>query len=286
MNKKKIFKGFPLFITMPFAVVQHESVRALTQVASWVYYVHTYVRQLRWNDEVGHLDFRQADLKITPSKDLSKIFSQKAARAFEKLLDEYDPHNRVYQWLLNFSHMTINTFPDEVLERYLVKGPFIDYFYGQQKDAMINSVGSIQKSHGIVFFDFDKDGDQDIYSSLGGLWPRDAWPGQFFVNESKITNNWMRIRLGGRQSNRFGLGAKITVMARDANGETETYTYHRDNKTTFGSVPYLAHMGLGDAVGVEHVHVRWPGQNTTQTYAAQINTEHLLDENGTHTALK
>ena len=39
----------------------------------------------------------------------------------------------------------------------------------------LHGFGTVQKGHGIVFFDFDNDGDQDIYSSLGGMWPADSW---------------------------------------------------------------------------------------------------------------
>src|SRR5262249_46600911 len=37
--------------------------------------------------------------------------------------------------------------------------------------SMLHGFGTIQKGHGIVFFDFNNDGKQDIYSSLGGMWP-------------------------------------------------------------------------------------------------------------------
>ncbi|MCP4192222.1 MAG: hypothetical protein GY768_16545, partial [Planctomycetaceae bacterium] len=77
--------------------------------------------------------------------------------------------------------------------------------------TMLNGFGTVQKGHGIIFFDFDNDGDQDIFSSLGGMWQGDRWPNQFFVNESNTGNSWVKIRLRGRQTNRFGLGARITV---------------------------------------------------------------------------
>jgi len=77
--------------------------------------------------------------------------------------------------------------------------------------SMLNGFGSVQKGHGIVFFDFDNDGDQDIYSALGGMWPGDAWPNQLFVNESESNNTWVKIRLRGRRSNYYGLGARITA---------------------------------------------------------------------------
>lgn len=52
--------------------------------------------------------------------------SRKAIEIFAKLLDDYDPKNRTYRWLLNFSYMTLGEFPDNVPPKYLIQGDFID----------------------------------------------------------------------------------------------------------------------------------------------------------------
>ncbi|MCP5047901.1 MAG: CRTAC1 family protein, partial [bacterium] len=144
--------------------------------------------------------------------------------------------------------------------------------------SMLNGFGTIQKGHGIVFFDFDDDGDQDIISSLGGMWQGDRWPNQFLVNEGLSNNSWVKIRLRGRQTNRFGLGARITVTARTANQEFFVRTYTMDHKTSFGSPPYLAHIGLLDAVAIDNVEVFWPVSGCRGDYAAEINSLNTLDE--------
>ncbi len=139
-------------------------------------------------------------------------------------------------------------------------------------------VGNIQKGHGIVFFDFDNDGDQDIYSSLGGAWPSDAWPNQFFVNESKNNNSWVKIRLQGSKSNYYGLGAKIKVTAINKGGEKRIRHYLMDNKSGFGSSPYLAHIGLYDSVEITDIEVRWPCTKKPQHYNGNIKALNLLKE--------
>jgi hypothetical protein len=144
--------------------------------------------------------------------------------------------------------------------------------------SMLNGFGTIQKGHGIVFFDFDNDGDQDIYSSLGGMWPGDRWPNQLFVNESVTDNRWVKIRLRGRRANRFGLGAGIMVRAVDARGEAIVRTYTMDHKTGFGSAPYLAHIGLLDAVAVQEIRVRWPGSSRVCSYPARLDALTWLDQ--------
>jgi hypothetical protein len=144
--------------------------------------------------------------------------------------------------------------------------------------SMLHGFGTIQKGHSIVFFDFDEDGDQDIYSSLGGMWPADSWPNQFFVNNSQLENSWVKIRLRGRQTNYYGIGAKIRVVARNPDSEKIVRYYHIDNKTGFGSAPYLAHIGLFDATEIETVEVRWPVSRTTKIYSAALGQLNILDE--------
>lgn len=144
--------------------------------------------------------------------------------------------------------------------------------------SALNGVGTLQKGHGIVFFDYDNDGDQDIYSSLGGMWPGDAWPNEFFVNESDLGNSWTKIRLQGHRTNRFGLGARIRVIAETANGDAIERYYHMDNKTGFGSAPYLAHIGLMDATSIREIQVFWPGRTAAAKYPGKLNTLNVLEE--------
>jgi hypothetical protein len=145
--------------------------------------------------------------------------------------------------------------------------------------SMLQGFGTTQKGHGIVFFDYDNDGRQDIYSSLGGMWPSDPWPNQFFVNNSQLHNNWVKIRLRGRATNYFGIGARIRVTAVSGDGERIVRYYHVDNKTGFGSAPYLAHMGLLNATSIEKVEVYWPVTKKVKSYDATLGTLNILDEN-------
>ena len=145
--------------------------------------------------------------------------------------------------------------------------------------SMLYGFGTIQKGHGIVFFDFNDDGKQDIYSSLGGMWPSDPWPNQFFVNQSQLSNQWVKMRLRGRQTNYYGIGATIRVTAANANGEKIVRYHHMDQGTGFGSMPYLAHIGLLDATCIEEVEVHWPVSKTIKRYQVSLGKLHILDEN-------
>src|SRR4029079_17166607 len=91
--------------------------------------------------------------------------------------------------------------------------------------SMLFGLGTLQKGHGVVFFDFNNDGLEDIYSSLGGMGPGDAWTNQLFVNKSASSNAWVSIRLRGSRSNFFGVGAAIEVDAVNTKGEPIVRTY-------------------------------------------------------------
>jgi hypothetical protein len=144
--------------------------------------------------------------------------------------------------------------------------------------SMLFGLGTLQKGHAAVFFDFDNDGDEDLYSSLGGMWPGDAWPNQLFVNESTSRNTWVGVRLRGRQTNRMGVGAQLAVHTRTKDGQPAVRYAVMNNKTGFGSAPYLLHVGLRDADRIERIDVRWPVSRCAHSYAATINTINLLDE--------
>lgn len=144
--------------------------------------------------------------------------------------------------------------------------------------SMTNNFASVQKAHGIVFFDFNEDGLQDIYSSLGGMWPADRWPNQFFVNRSVTTNTWIKLRLRGRRTNSFGIGARIKVTAHDAAGGKIVREALVDQKTAFGSGPYLTQIGLGKAVAVDSTEVYWPVSRCRLSYPVTLGTLTVLDE--------
>src|SRR5262245_13986635 len=146
--------------------------------------------------------------------------------------------------------------------------------------SMLEDLETIRKGHSIVFFDFDNDGRQDIYSSLDGMWSADPWSNQFFVNNSQLDNTWLKIRLRGRATNYLGIGARIRVTAVNADGGKLVRYHHMDNKTGFGSAPYMAHFGLLHAISIEKVELYWPVTRKEKSYEVSLNKLNIVDENG------
>ena len=70
--------------------------------------------------------------------------------------------------------------------------------------------GHIQKGHGVGFADLDNDGDQDIYTVLGGAYEGDNYPNICFENPIS-NNNWIILKLEGVESNRSAIGTQLKL---------------------------------------------------------------------------
>lgn len=110
------------------------------------------------------------------------------------------------------------------------------------------------KGHGVAFVDFDEDGDLDLYAQLGGHYQGDHARNAFYRNVRGSRNAWVQVELEGVKSNRFGVGAQVTVKAGGL-------LVHREMKGSVGfgaTEPYRLHFGLGKAGRVDEIEVRWP----------------------------
>lgn len=115
-------------------------------------------------------------------------------------------------------------------------------------------------SRSSVIFDLDNDGDLDIVTN--------EFNGESLVLVSNLAQsghalNWLKVRLIGTQSNRGGVGARVTVKA----GE-RAWTQVLDGKSGYLSQSLKPlYFGLGKAAAVDEVQVQWPS-GRVQTVAA------------------
>jgi hypothetical protein len=129
------------------------------------------------------------------------------------------------------------------------------------KDREIRGVLSSRSS---VVFDIDDDGDLDIVTN-----EYHAGPQVLVSNLSAVAGiHFLKIILEGTQSNRDGLGARVTVYA----GGSE-YSQYNDGKSGYfsqSSVPL--YFGLGNAVSADKIVVRWPsGVHQTVTTGIPVS---------------
>lgn len=128
-------------------------------------------------------------------------------------------------------------------------------------------VGSPSSARGAAFGDLDNDGTLEIV--INNL---DDRPN--LLRNTGRRANWILITLQGTQSNRNGLGSRVTVEAGDAAQVAEvrsggSYLSHNDTRL---------HFGLGENDQVKRVSVRWPS-GTRETFGPyEANRELVLTE--------
>ena len=124
--------------------------------------------------------------------------------------------------------------------------------------------GHLQKGHAVAFGDIDNDGDQDVYSVIGGAYEGDIYHNVLWENPGH-GNHWVTLKLEGVQSNRAAIGARIKVLVATATGERVIY---RTVSTggSFGASPLRQEIGLGAAKSINSVEITWPVTGKTQNF--------------------
>ncbi|TDI89067.1 MAG: CRTAC1 family protein, partial [Candidatus Dadabacteria bacterium] len=109
------------------------------------------------------------------------------------------------------------------------------------------------QGRGIVCFDYDKDGDIDIFITNNNQSPK------LFRNDGGNTNNFLSIKLNGLSPNREGVGSRVTITVNNQNQIREL----RVGSNFVSQNPVRAHFGLGNAELVNLVQVDWADGETT-----------------------
>ncbi len=125
--------------------------------------------------------------------------------------------------------------------------------------------GHLQKGHGVAFGDLDADGDQDIYATIGGAFASDRFWNALYENPGH-GNDWIGLRLEGRQSNHGGLGSRIRV--RLTNGR-EIHALVGTGGS-FGGSAITQHIGLGAEAVISEIRIHWAGSGREQTISGPV----------------
>ncbi len=103
-------------------------------------------------------------------------------------------------------------------------------------------------SNGFVYVDLDNDGDLDlVVNNLDE-------PASIYVNEAQKTkNNYLKVKLKGKEKNPFGIGAKVVVKYNN----TEQFQELTLTRGYQSSVEPILHFGLGNSTNIDEVKVIW-----------------------------
>ncbi|MFI5307583.1 MAG: CRTAC1 family protein [Polyangiales bacterium] len=104
---------------------------------------------------------------------------------------------------------------------------------------------------GLLVFDYDDDGDQDLL-----VVQHEGTP-HLYRNDGGNQHAWLRVRLRGTASNRDGVGARLTLVRRL--GEAPLVRDLLGGTQFLGQSESVVHFGLGDLEGpVRELQIQWP----------------------------
>ena len=115
----------------------------------------------------------------------------------------------------------------------------------------------LQKGHGIAFGDLDNDGDQDIYTTLGGAVEGDNAHNALFANPNHV-NHWITMQLQGTKGSRDAQNSKVKITVSTPAG-SQSYYHVVGSGGSFGANSIQLEAGLGKASKIESIEVCWHG---------------------------
>ena len=134
--------------------------------------------------------------------------------------------------------------------------------------------------------DFDRDGDVDILAGRSFMRLdqayRDTYMGGIKVNEvglfrndiaGRNGNHWLNVRLVGKGANRSAIGARITLVA---GGLTQIREIRSGSGLGNHQDPPEACFGLGAAIAVDALVVRWPDGKLTEQKFTGIEADQFV----------
>jgi len=163
--------------------------------------------------------------------------------------------------------------PVELIPNTLFKNKGRIFELDQQSGVMDYGIG-----RGAVSFDYDNDGDLDLFvvnqrpvydvNDRGGV-----VKSKLYKNNSK-PNNWLKVQLIGRQSTTRGLGARISIYISDLQmiREIDGGSSHASQNSS------IAHFGLGQNQKIDSITVTWPGGNSQSLKNVDVNKLIQIEE--------
>lgn len=126
---------------------------------------------------------------------------------------------------------------------------------GFTEDSAARNLDDTGRGLGVVSFDYDRDGDLDIFISNNQQTPK------LYRNDG-LTENYLTVKLDGLAPNTEGIGSRVIATV----GGTSMFREIRAGSNYISQDPAEAHFGLSSATTVDTLEVQWfSGGTTTMT---------------------
>lgn len=139
-----------------------------------------------------------------------------------------------------------------------------------------SSMASAQVSRGSCIFDYDNDGDLDIFVANLNAAPT------MLRNDAAAGQHWLGLQLVGRTSNRDGVGSTVRLLAGGQNQFREVIC----GSSFLSSEDPRLHFGLKDYPRIDTLEVRWPSGSIQYFTEVPINQYLLVQEGVTSLDIK
>ncbi len=129
-------------------------------------------------------------------------------------------------------------------------------------------INAVSSARGLAVGDFWNDGRLSVL--ISNVYARPS----LLVNTAHSGNHWVAFKTVGTRSNRDGIGAKITVKA----GKRMLVDEVRSGSSYISQNDLRVHFGLGSALKIDDVQVRWPSGLVEHFDNLSIDAIHTLKE--------
>lgn len=119
------------------------------------------------------------------------------------------------------------------------------------------------QGRGIVCFDYDRDGDVDIFVANNGQAP-------LLYENRGLHNHWLHVRVGGELLNSAAIGARVYLIA---GGQTQMRELSAGGNY-MSQNPAIAYFGLGSSTTIDSVRVVWP--SGAQRTLSNVTADQIL----------
>jgi uncharacterized protein YuzB (UPF0349 family) len=100
---------------------------------------------------------------------------------------------------------------------------------------------------------------------------------RYLLQGAQTENHWLRVKLKGGVTNKFGVGAKIRLFTGNASQVREI----RSGSGGTFSDEQVAHFGLGSNTSIEYIKVEWPSGENQWIANPSIDTEMIVEQENT-----